>query len=88
MKLFGQVRQSGDGLSLAPQLNQIGAAAQQLRGRFLCIVRRDVAEVDNRVEPAARQRISLRRVQSRREPFDGRSSNASDFIIRSTNPVS
>ena len=88
MESPGQIGELSHRLLLPPQLKQVRAAAEQLRRRSLSRARRDVAEIENRVELAARVRTLFRRLQSRIERFDGRSSNDSEFIMRSTNPVS
>ena len=86
MQFPGEMSQCGLILVFTPQLNEIGSAANQLVCHSFRPFGGDVTEIENGVEPGARQRIH--RAQSVSRPVDGRSSKVSEFISRSTKPVS
>ena len=75
-------------LFFSTKLNEIGSAANQFSGDRFRPPRLDITQIEDGIEPPARQFIHRAPAQSVNRPFDGRSSNVSEFIIRSTKPVS
>ena len=69
------------------KLNEIGAAANQFSRNRFRPPRLDITQIENRVEPRARKSIHRESAQSVNRPYEGRSSNVSEFINRSTKPV-
>lgn len=86
MERPGESREFGQTLFFPPELNEISPAPDQIFRDRLRPSGRDISEIENGVKSGPLER--LRRTQSVRRPFEGRSSNASEFIIRSTKPVS
>ena len=88
MQLFRQPADLGQRLFLCAQLDQVRAPANQFRRDVFGFCHLDVTEIEDRVETAALERIHHARAQSCSRLFDGLSSNVSEFISRSTKPVS
>ncbi len=88
MQLF---RQEGELRQLLPfpaKLNEIGAAANQFSRDRYRPTRLDITQIEDGIEPSTRQSIHCTPAQSVNRPYEGRSSNVSEFINRSTKPVS
>ena len=88
MKFLGQSSEHGNTFFLAPELKDIRAALQECARDALRPIERDVAEVEDGVEPRGSERFHQRRAHSRKRPTEGLRSKDSEFITRSTKPVS
>ena len=86
MQFFRETSQFFDAVLFPAQLNEIGPAFEQFFGDGLGSRERDIPEIEDGVKLCTVERIH--RAQSVNRPFEGRSSNVSEFIVRSTNPVS
>ena len=88
MQLFRQEGELRQVLPFPAKLNEIGAAANQFSHDRFRPRRLDITQIEDGIEAPTRQAIHRAPAQSVNRPFDGRSSNVSEFIIRSTKPVS
>ena len=86
MQFFRETSQFFDAVLFPAQLNEIGPAFEQFSGDGLGSRGRDIPEIEDGVKLGTVERIH--RAQSVSRPFDGRNSKVSEFMIRSTNPVS